>query len=146
MSYAMSRPQCETFLAGIHVGVLAVTDPGRGPLTVPVWYDYEPGGVVRVVTGDASLKARLLRAAGRMSLCVQTETAPYQYVSVEDAVTFTTPDYERDVRGIAVRYLGPQMAEGYLAMTADERDGRVEVLLEMRPTRWRSVDYGKMRG
>jgi len=61
-------------------------------------------------------------------------------------VTFTTPDYERDVRGIAVRYLGPQMAEGYLAMTADERDGRVEVLLEMRPTRWRSVDYGKMRG
>ena len=126
--------------------MLAVTDPGRGPLTVPVWYDYEPGGVVRIVTGDASLKARLLRAAGRMSLCVQTETAPYQYVSVEGAVTFTTPDYERDVRGIAVRYLGSQMAEGYLAMTADERDGRVEVLLEMRPTRWRSVDYGKMRG
>jgi PPOX class probable F420-dependent enzyme len=146
MSHAMSRPECETFLAGIHVGVLAVTDPGRGPLTVPVWYDYEPGGVVRIVTGDASLKARLLRAAGRMSLCVQTETAPYQYVSVEGAVTFATPDYERDVRGIAVRYLGPQMAEAYLAMTANERDRRVEVLLEMRPTRWRSVDYGKMRG
>ena len=146
MGYAMTRGECETFLAGVHVGVLAVAEPDRGPLAVPVWYAYKPGGVVRIVTGDASLKARLLRAAGRMSLCVQTETAPYQYVSVEGPISFTTPDYERDVRGIAVRYLGPEMAEAYLAMTADERSRMVEVLLEMRPARWRSVDYGKMTG
>ena len=31
-----------------------------------------------------------------MSLCVQTETAPYQFVSVEGPVTLRTPDFETD--------------------------------------------------
>ena len=65
-------------------------------MTVPVWYHYEPGALVRVVTGETSLKGRLLREAGRMSLCVQTETAPYQFVSVEGPVTLRTPDFETD--------------------------------------------------
>jgi PPOX class probable F420-dependent enzyme len=142
----MTRTERETFLAGTHVGVLAIEEPGCGPLAVPVWYDYQPGGVVRIVTAGSSLKARLLRDAGRMSLCVQTETAPYQYVSVEGPVTFAEPDFERDVRAMAVRYLGPDMGEAYLAMTADERARNPEVLIEMRPARWRSVDYGKMTG
>jgi len=146
MSYAMTRDERETFLAGTHVGVLAIDEPGRGPLAVPVWYDYQPGGVVRIVTAGTSLKARLLRDAGRMSLCVQTETAPYQYVSIEGPVTFAPPDFARDVRGMAVRYLGPEMGEAYLAMTADERARAPEVLIEMRPARWRTVDYGKMTG
>lgn len=146
MSYAMTRAERDAFLAETHVGVLAVADPGRGPLLAPVWYAYEPGGVVRVVTAGNSVKARLLRDAGRMSLCVQTETAPYQYVVVEGAVGFGTPDFERDVRGMAVRYLGPEMGEAYLAMTAQERARNPEVLVEMRPERWRSVDYRKMNG
>jgi PPOX class probable F420-dependent enzyme len=146
MGYAMTRAERETFLAATRVGVLAVEEPGRAPLAVPVWYHYEPGGVVRIVTAATSLKARLLRAAGRLSLCVQTETAPYQYVSVEGPVTFAGPDFERDVRGIAVRYLGPELGEAYLAMTAEERARTPEVLIEMRPARWRSVDYRKMTG
>jgi nitroimidazol reductase NimA-like FMN-containing flavoprotein (pyridoxamine 5'-phosphate oxidase superfamily) len=41
----MSRSQREEFLAGAHVGVLSVADiePGRGPITVPIWYAYSPG-------------------------------------------------------------------------------------------------------
>ena len=35
-----------------------------------------------------SLKARALRAAGRASLCVQRETFPYAYVTVEGPVAF----------------------------------------------------------
>jgi PPOX class probable F420-dependent enzyme len=146
MSYAMTRTEREAFLAETRVGMLGVEEPGRGPLTVPVWYHYEPGGVVRVVTGASSLKGRLLRRAGRMSLCAQTETAPYRYVSVEGPVTLSTPDLERDVRAMAIRYLGPEMGEMDLAMTADERAEEPSVLVEMRPERWRSVDYGKMIG
>ncbi len=146
MSYAMTRTEREGFLAETRVGMLGVDEPGRGPLTVPVWYHYEPGGLVRVVTGAASLKGRLLRLAGRMSLCAQTETAPYRYVSVEGPVTLATPDLERDVRAMAIRYLGPEMGEMYLAMTAEERAREASVLVEMRPERWRSVDYGKMVG
>jgi len=146
MSYAMTRSEREAFLAETRVGMLGVDEPGRGPLTVPVWYHYEPGGVVRVVTGAASLKGRLLRRAGRMSLCAQTETAPYRYVSVKGPVPLATPDPERDVRAMAIRYLGPEMGEMYLAMTADERAREPSVLVEMRPERWRSVDFGKMVG
>jgi PPOX class probable F420-dependent enzyme len=146
MSYAMTRTEREQFLAATRVGMLSVEERGRGPLTVPVWYHYEPGGVVRVVTGAESLKGRLLRAAGRMSLCVQTETAPYRYVSVEGPVTFAQPDDARDVRAMAIRYLGEQMGELYLQMTAEERASSPSVLVELRPERWRSVDYGKMIG
>jgi PPOX class probable F420-dependent enzyme len=140
MSYAMTRAEREAFLADTRVGILAVQQPGHGPLAVPVWYHYAPGGVVRVVTGPDSDKARLLRAAGRASLTVQSETAPYQYVHVEGPVAFVEPDHERDIRAMAIRYLGEQMGKAYLAMTADQPG----VLVELRPERWRSVDYRKM--
>jgi len=44
MSLAMSRQEREAFLAALHVGVISIERPGRGPLTVPIWYGYEPGG------------------------------------------------------------------------------------------------------
>jgi hypothetical protein len=35
----------ELFLAEPHIAALSVSaGPGRGPLTVPIWYQYEPGG------------------------------------------------------------------------------------------------------
>ena len=40
----MSVDEKQTFLAGVHVGVIGLNDDGRGPLTVPIWYDYTPGG------------------------------------------------------------------------------------------------------
>jgi nitroimidazol reductase NimA-like FMN-containing flavoprotein (pyridoxamine 5'-phosphate oxidase superfamily) len=146
MSYAMTRAEREAFLAETRVGILAVSEPGRAPLAVPVWYHYAPGGPVRIVTGSNSLKGRLLRTARRASLCVQTETAPYRYVSVEGPVALGEPDHERDVRATALRYLGEQMGEMYLAMTAEERASEPGVLVELQPARWRSVDYGKMIG
>ena len=47
---------------------------------------------------------------------------------------------------MAIRYLGPEMGEMYLAMTADDRAREPSVLVEMCPERWRSVDYRKMVG
>ncbi len=142
MSLAMSKAEREAFLADTHVAVISISESGRGPLTVPVWYSYEPGGVVRFVTGGGSRKARLMRQSGRLSLCVQTETAPYQYVSVEGPVTVGAPNFERDLRCMACRYLGEQMGEMYLQMTAAERDN--SILVSLTPERWLSVDYRKM--
>jgi len=64
MSFAMTRAEREAFLAETRVGILGVVELRRGPLTVPVWYHYEPGALVRVVTGETSLKGRLRRGAG----------------------------------------------------------------------------------
>ena len=70
MSLAMSRAEREAFLAETHVAVVSVAQPGRGPLAVPVWYRYEPGGDVRFVTGGRSKKAELIRRpAGSACWC-----------------------------------------------------------------------------
>ena len=145
-SLSMSRTEREAFLAGTHVAVVSIADGARGPLTVPVWYRYEPGGAVCFVTGRTSRKLELIKKAGRVSLCVQTETAPYEYVTVEGPATVGEPDYERDIRGVALRYLGERVGEMYLAMTAEQRAAEGEVLVAVRPERWLTADFHKMTG
>jgi nitroimidazol reductase NimA-like FMN-containing flavoprotein (pyridoxamine 5'-phosphate oxidase superfamily) len=144
MSLAMTRQEREAFLADVHVGIISIADEGRGPLTVPIWYAYDPGGALRVVTARASRKGRLLARAGRFSLCVQTETPPYKYVSVEGPIIATeAADLERDVRLLAHRYLGADMGDRYIEQTRDAHEHAENMLIHMRPERWFTVDYGK---
>ena len=139
---AMTDAEKERFHSDHHVGVIAIDDPDRAPLTVPIWYDYQPGGEVTILTGRGTVKARLLADAQRLSLCVQSETPPYQYVSVEGPVTTTRPaDIERDVRPMAVRYLGERSGDAYVASLAPNLN---EVRITMRPERWLSQDYTKI--
>ena len=145
MSLAMSRAEREAFLAGTHVAIVSIEEAGRGPLTVPVWYRYTPGGEVRFATGGESRKARFLRRARRASLCVQTETPPYLYVTVEGPTTIDAVDFERDIREMALRYLGPEMGEAYLAATYPNGTGS-EVVVRLRPERWWSADFRKFGG
>jgi nitroimidazol reductase NimA-like FMN-containing flavoprotein (pyridoxamine 5'-phosphate oxidase superfamily) len=145
MTIAMTPHERETFLAGVHVGVLSVDDPGHAPLSVPVWYAYEPGSTLDVITDRDSVKAHRLRAAGRFSLCAQTEVAPYGYVSVEgpitDVVDPADPEWHR---ALAYRYLGPEFAELYLAATKD--DAPNSVMFRLAPERWRTADFTKQYG
>jgi len=145
MTTMMTPAEREAFLAGVHVGVLAVDDPGHGPLTVPVWYSYEPGRTVDIITDTGSRKASRLRAAGRASLCAQSETPPYKYVSVEGRLTVVGevpgPD---ELRAMAHRYLGAEMGDLYLAATAE--DAVRNVVFRMSPDRWFSADFEQQFG
>jgi len=137
---SMTQAEKEVFLADVHVGVLAIADPGHGPLTAPVWYDYRPGGEIWLLTGPESRKGRLLEPGTRVSLVAQTETPPYRYVSVEGPVTTISPaSAERDLQPMAVRYLGPALGAQY----ARESSGEASVVVRIRPERWLAVDYGK---
>jgi PPOX class probable F420-dependent enzyme len=140
----MTRAEREAFLAGVHVGVIGVDDGDRAPLTVPVWYAYEPGGEVHFITGGDSRKARSLERAGRASLCAQTETAPYQYVSVEGPVTIEQSVDPDERRAVARRYLGDELGDAYTDATAADAAGSVTVRL--RPEHWLTVDYRKQFG
>ena len=145
MSLAMTREEREAFLAGVHIGVLSVAEPGRGPLVAPIWYDYQPGGELWVITDRESRKGKLIASARRFSLCAQTETPPYQYVSVEGPVVAIEPaDTERHGRPMARRYLGRELGDRYVEATAQERGG--SVVVRMRPERWLTVDYRKQFG
>jgi nitroimidazol reductase NimA-like FMN-containing flavoprotein (pyridoxamine 5'-phosphate oxidase superfamily) len=144
MSLAMTKQEREAFLADLHVGIISVEQAGRGPLTVPIWYDYEPGSELWLVTDRSSRKGKLLEAAGRFSLCAQTEAPPYKYVSVEGPIVgIEASDLERDLRPMARRYLGEKLGDRYVAETADDRERGDSMCVRMRPERWLTVDYAK---
>jgi PPOX class probable F420-dependent enzyme len=140
----MSAAEREAFLAGVHVGVLSAA-VGSAPrtLAVPVWYSYQPGGLLTVLTGRRSRKAAAVRAAGRFSLCVQDDRPPYRYVSVEGPVVSEDELDPAERRAMARRYLGAAGGDHYVADNPDpERDN---VAFRMRPERWLSQDQGEGR-
>jgi len=144
MSLKMTKAEREEFLADLHVGIISVAEEGRGPLTVPIWYSYQPGGEVRIITDKKSRKGLLLERSGRFALCVQTEGLPYKYVSVEGPIiSIDKADVDRDVRPMAQRYLGAEIASQYIEATRAEREAGDSVLVCMKPARWLTVDYAK---
>ena len=134
---SMTREEREAFLAGVHVGILAIDEPGRGPLAMPIWYLYEHGEVLIGMDGE-SLKARLLRSAGRATLTVQTEVAPYQYVSVEGPVVVEAT--QRDDFEMASRYLGAELGRWYAENNPSTAQS---VLARITPEHWRTMDFSK---
>ena len=141
MSLTMSSSEREFFLSALHVGIISIPRATKGPLAVPIWYDYQPGGEVWVITDADSIKAKLLTKASRISLCAQTETAPYQYVSVEGPFT-TRPSTQEELLAMAVRYLGEEQGQAYAENSAGGGEGSIVVAIA--PETWFSVDYNKM--
>jgi Pyridoxamine 5'-phosphate oxidase len=135
---SMTVAERDAFLEGVHVGVLAVDEPGRGPMALPIWYIYCDGQVLIGMSGT-SQKATLLRAAGRATLTAQTETPPYQYVSVEGSVVVDAD--QRDDIEMATRYLGAELGAWYAANNPSTEDS---VLVRLTPEHWRTMDFAKL--
>lgn len=137
----MSLPEREAFLSDVHVGIVSVNDDdGRAPLSRPIWYRYEPGGLVTILTGRGSRKVGLIKRLGRFSLTVQTETSPYRYVSVEGpVVAFEDRVDPAERRAVHEHYVGPELAAQVLAAT--EGFEKTMVTIRMRPERWSTQDY-----
>jgi PPOX class probable F420-dependent enzyme len=136
----MTAAEREAFLAELHVGVLCVArEPDGAPIAAPVWYGYERGGVVRIVSGAAHAKTRWVREHGHASLCAQTEQLPYRFVTVEGPAEVSDGADPELQRALAHKYLGPELADAYVESTA----GSEMVTITIRPERWRTTDYGK---
>ena len=136
---SMTQTEREQFLADLHVGILGIERTDGPPLTVPIWYIYEPGGELWFLTEPDSLKGRLLQKCMRFSLCVQTESFPYKYVSVEGTATISAADREMHSRPMSHRYLGAKEGDKYTDRGSDSNSVRVSML----PERWLTVDYSK---
>ena len=136
----MTPEAAAAFLTEVHVGVLAIDHPGHGPLALPIWYQYEDGDVIIGMSGT-SLKAKLLRAAGRASVTVQTESPPYKYVSVEGPVVVSAE--QRDDLSMATRYLGPEMGKWY---AENNPSTSASVVVRLTPEKWRTADFSNALG
>ena len=147
MSPSMSQAEREQFLAEVHVGVLSVdAGPGSGPLAIPVWYGYEPGGPVSVSTDRSTRKAVAIGAAGRFSLCAQDEQPPYKYVTVEGPAVIEPATLE-ERRALARRYLGPADGDAFIdgetGAEAEAGTGADAIMIRMTPQHWLAADFSK---
>ncbi|KLO26345.1 pyridoxamine 5-phosphate oxidase [Mycolicibacter heraklionensis] len=139
MPKAFTETERQQFLADKHIAVLSVaaTD-GRPPASVPIWYGYTPGGNILVNTGAGRRKAKLIEQAGAVTLVVQREELPYQYVVVEGTVIdAATPSPLPQREAIAIRYLGEEGGRAFAA----NMDGASSVLFTIRPDRWLTADF-----
>ena len=142
MPAPMTREEREAFLADIHVGVLSVDEPGRGPLSVPVWYLYEPGGEILVVTRPEARKAKLLTVGASVAFLVQSEEMPPKYVTIQGRVVTAAPaDVARDLKPVVRKYLGAEVGDAYVDNTRP--NGTNEIAVRIRPQRWYSRDFSR---
>jgi hypothetical protein len=131
----------ELFLAEPHIAALSVSaGQGRGPLTVPIWYQYCPGGEAWVLSEVGSRKVRLIEAAGRFTLMVDRVLPTVRYASVEGPVTRMCQGTDDLLREIAERYLTPEKVPAYIELA--NADFGEQVAIYMRPQRWLSADLG----
>jgi nitroimidazol reductase NimA-like FMN-containing flavoprotein (pyridoxamine 5'-phosphate oxidase superfamily) len=146
MTRTLTEQERQAFLAEAHIGVLSVADDnGRPPLTVPVWYAYQPGGNLTFFTGTegrVARKSRLIERAGQLSLLVQRDTMPYRYVTIEGTVVqIDRPPAAEQVLAIVRRYLPEDYAQGFVKAELDNPSPHF-VLFTVRPDRWLSTDFG----
>lgn len=139
---ALTRTEREQFLAEPHVAALAVAAPeeGRAPITVPIWYQYEPGGDLWIMTGRDSRKGTSIAAAGRFSMMAERVSPTVRYVSVEGPVIATLPATREQLVEMSSRYLPAEKVEGYVDFAW--REHGEQVVIHMRPQRWLSSDLG----
>jgi uncharacterized protein len=150
MTRRMTEQEQVEFLAEPRVGVVSVaSDDDRPPLTVPVWYGYEPGGNISFFTGTQGRKARktgLIERAGVLSLSVQHGEFPYRYVTVEGTVVGADrPPSAEQMLAVARRYLPEEAAQGFVEAELGRSSSEL-VLFTVRPDRWLTADFSDQVG
>ena len=133
MSQDMSDQDRRAFLLhGTRTGKLAVVRRDGSPHVVPIWFVLDGDDVIFTSNGE-SAKSRIMRREPRVSLCVDDDTPPYAFVTIEGAVEITTDVDEMLpwATKIGGRYMGADRAEEFGRRNAVAG----ELLVRLRPTR-----------
>lgn len=141
---ALTHEERAELLAEPHVAALSVDsgEKGRAPLSVPVWYRYEPDGEFWIITGRDSRKDRLIAEAGRFTLLIDRVEPTIRYASAEGPVTGREPATKERLHGLAARYLPADKLDAWVEEAW--RDHGEQVVIRMRPERWLSADLGRV--
>lgn len=93
---------------------LAVVRADGSPQVAPVWVARDGTDIVFLTSAD-TVKGRSIRRDGRVSLCLDNETPPFDLVTINGtAVTSTDPgELLHWATETARRYMGDDLAEQY---------------------------------
>lgn len=141
---SMTIEERQSFLSLPLIAVISIPHAERGPLTVPVWYRYEPGGDVCVWTSRKTRKAQLLSESQHISICIMDPKPPYKYISIEGTFSIEPVQFERDVRPMALHYYGPDRGERYLKTIGGADGVKNDILVRIHPEHWLTADYSKL--
>lgn len=116
MAREMSIEETRAFLAaGTRTGKLAVVRRDGAPFVVPVWFVVDGDGSLVFTTGARTVKGRAIRRDPRVSICVDDENPPFDYVRV-DGMAEVSEDLDAMLlwsTAIARRYMGDDLAEEF---------------------------------
>ena len=116
------------------VAVLATYRKDGEVLLSPVWHRWRDGGF-DVATGSDDVKVRHLRSDGRASLLVYEHTPPYRGIELRTRPILVADGAHEAAREIAVRYLGVEAGEAYVAEATDD------IVIRLEPGRLRVWDF-----
>ena len=134
----MSPDEVMAFVrTGSRTGKLAITRADGRPHISPIWFDIDDAtGEVVFLTHADSVKGRVLRRDGRVSICVDLMEMPYDFARIDGEVASLTP-YEDDPDTVLTwatitcrRYVGDDRAEEYGRRNASAG----ELLVRVTPT------------
>jgi hypothetical protein len=123
------------------IGRLASVTEEGDPHVVPVWFRTD-GDQILVHTMGSMKKARNLRRHGRFALTVDTDTWPYQGVTLRGSATVAGSEelaHQDFIEHLSVAYLGEDTGRPlgrYIAGMEGEH-----VILVLQPDTWHTFDY-----
>jgi thiosulfate/3-mercaptopyruvate sulfurtransferase len=116
------------------VAVLATHRADGGVLLSPVWHRWRDGGFdVTSLSGD--VKVRHLRRDPRATILVYEHAPPYRGIEVRTRPQLVERGAQEAARDIAVRYLGVEDGEAYVAGGGDQ------ILIRLEPGDLRAWDF-----
>jgi PPOX class probable F420-dependent enzyme len=135
----MSKEEIQTFLmSGTLTGKISTVRKDGRPHVVPIWFILENDDYninVLFTTGQDSLKAKHMLRDPRVSFCVDDQTPPFSFISIEGIAEINKePDLSELLKWatkIAGRYMGQDNAEAYGKRNAVKG----EFLVRIRPTK-----------
>lgn len=129
-----NKAEREQFLAEPQAAALSVSlGAARGPLTVPIWYQYAPGGEPWVLTAAGSRKAKSIEEAGFFSLMVQRLEPTRRYVAVEGAVSRIEPATDEQIVELTYRHISGDAAKRHIKFLHSLGE---HLAIFMRPQHW----------
>ena len=111
---------------------VATVRPDGRPHIAPVWFDLDGEDIV-FLTAENTVKAANLRENPHVAVCVEDDTLPYAFVTIEGAATLeSSPDTVPGwAKRIGTRYIGPEQAELFSQQVANAG----ELVVRVTPTR-----------
>lgn len=128
----MSEQEWRDFVThGTRTGKVAVTRSDGRPHVTPVWITLDGDDLV-FTTHESGVKARALRGNPHVAICVDEDTPPYSFVSIQGEATLV--DDLAEVRRIATlvggRYMGADRAEEFGARNGVPGEYAVRVAIK----------------